>query len=305
MAKEVSSYCGSPYLAELYELQWARPNMPDVELYTKVLIDAVSKHREAASDRQFTFLEIGTGSGRVMLGILKRLAAASFNTSNIEMIGLDYMQVMLDLAVKLESKESGLSPPVTWVLGDALAMEKLPVLSPRAGKDVTVDLLLFPFSSIVHMVEDGQLEQLFLQIGKVLTPGTGRAYISLLNWFFIRPGDDLKARVETEVLPPPTDVQSEEFPGIRYYSETKKSEYMGKQVAYRADVQIFKREDDGQEKEIESYRIKQTLRWFSEAAIMAAIEAAGLKLLETTMVGLDMEGVDADYQENIFVLQRV
>ncbi|KAM5437817.1 hypothetical protein MferCBS31731_005321 [Microsporum ferrugineum] len=303
MVIETSNFYSSPYLAELYELQWAGPHLTDVDLYAKELMDMVSKHRETASSRQFTFLELGTGSGRVILGVLKYLANAFFDTGNMQMIGLDNVQNMLDLAAKLESKTVGISPPVTWALGDALALDELPVL---AGEHATVDLLLFPLSSIVHMVEDGQLEQLFQQIGKVLTPDTGRAYISLFNWFLIRPGDDLKARMDDEVLPPPTDVPSAQFRRIQYYSEMKKSECRGNHVIYHQDAQVFEKQDNGEKKEIECYRITQTLRWFSETAIEAAIEAAGLRIVERRVenIGLDEEGSN-DFTENMFILQRV
>ncbi|EFR04880.1 hypothetical protein MGYG_07881 [Nannizzia gypsea CBS 118893] len=228
-----------------------QPSMPDVDLYTEVLMDIVSKHRDATSGRQFTYLEISTGSGRVTLGILKSLSDASFNTSNINMVDLDVVQNMLDLAAKLESKTSGISPPVNWVLGNALELKKLPVLLQPNGH-VTIDLLLFPFGSIVHMTGDGEVEQLFQQIAKVLTPCTGRAYISFMYWFLVKPGDNMEAHINSEVRPPPKDIQSAEFPGVSYRYEMKKSECQGQLVMYREDVQVFKHGGGGQRREIET-----------------------------------------------------
>ncbi|EGD91830.1 hypothetical protein H112_00431 [Trichophyton rubrum D6] len=302
MAIETTSFYSSPYLAELYELQWAGPNMTDVELYAKAFMDAVTKNR---TNHPVTFLELGTGSGRVILGVLKRMAEASYDTSNIKMIGLDNSQNMLDMAAKMETKTKGISPPVTWTLGDALELDQLPIFLPRADEHTTVDFLTFPLSSIVHMVEDGQLERLLQQIGKVLTPGTGRAYISLFNWFLIRPDDDLQARKDDEVLPPPTGFPSAEFPSIQYHSEMKKSKYQGDLVIYRQEVQVFEQQDNCEKKEIERYYVTQTLRWFSENALLAAVEAAGLQVVERRMENTGIHDEEStDFVENIFILKR-
>ncbi|EFR04099.1 hypothetical protein MGYG_07106 [Nannizzia gypsea CBS 118893] len=305
MTIETTSFYSSPYLAELYELQWAGPNMTDVDFYARAFIDAVTKNRTAGVTHPITFLELGTGSGRVTLGVMKRMAKVSFDTSNIKMIGLDNSKNMLDLAAKLESKTKGLSLPVTWVLGDMLALDQLPIFSPQENKHATVDFLTFPLSSIVHMVEDGQLEKLLQQISNVLTPETGRAYISLFNWFLIRPDDDLQARKDDETMPPPTDLQSAEFPRIRYCSEMKKSEYKGDLVIYRQEVQVFEQRDNCEEKEIERYHVRQTLRWFSESALLAAVEAAGLRVVERRLESSVIEDDESEFAENIFILQRV
>ncbi|DAA74087.1 TPA_exp: Uncharacterized protein A8136_3585 [Trichophyton benhamiae CBS 112371] len=278
--------------------------MTDVDLYAKAFMDAVTTNRTITPNHPATFLELGTGSGRVILGVLKRMAEASFDMSNIKMIGLDNSQNMLDMAAKMESRNKG-SSPVTWALGDALELAQLPIFSPRAGEHTTVDFLTFPLSSIVHMVEDGQLERLLQQIGKVLTPGTGRAYISLFNWFLIRPDDDLQARMDDETMPPPAGYPSAEFPSIQYYSEMKKSEYQGDLVIYRQEVQVFEQRENCEKKEIERYHVTQTLRWFSENALLAAVEAAGLQVVERRMENTGIDEESPDFVENIFILQRM
>lgn len=104
MAQEGSSYYDSPYMVEFYNLKWGKPSMPDMGIYWEIFTDAVTQHREAAPDKPFSILDVGTGAGRVPIGLLQRAAAASFDTRNIRMIGLDNAQHMLDLAAKLESK---------------------------------------------------------------------------------------------------------------------------------------------------------------------------------------------------------
>ncbi|EFE30653.1 uncharacterized protein ARB_02575 [Trichophyton benhamiae CBS 112371] len=68
MAQEGSSYYDSPYMVEFYNLKWGKPSMPDMGIYWKIFTDAVTQHREAAPDKPFSVLDVGTGAGRVPIG---------------------------------------------------------------------------------------------------------------------------------------------------------------------------------------------------------------------------------------------
>ena len=294
MGSETTTFYDSPYMAELYELRWSLPDLPDMDVYWKAFTDLLSQHKQTAVNRPFTLLDIGTGTGRVVLGLLKRAAETSVDTGNTELIGLDNEQNMLNLAAKLESRTSGISPPVIWTLGTSLALDELPLLQ-QAGKDKTIDLALYPYGSICHLKGDGELEQFFSQVAKVLTPGTGQAYISFVDFHLERPGEDLKSKFNNDKDSiPQAEIPSVEYPGIWYRNEFLSSKYEGRLCVTGEKVQVVKRKDDGREEEIQNHSDEIRLRVFSEEEALGAIEAAGLRVVKVDKIGID----------NIFVLQR-
>ncbi|DAA73852.1 TPA_exp: Uncharacterized protein A8136_4055 [Trichophyton benhamiae CBS 112371] len=243
MAQEGSSYYDSPYMVEFYNLKWGKPSMPDMGIYWKIFTDAVTQHREAAPDKPFSVLDVGTGAGRVPIGLLQRAAAASFDTRN------------------------------------ALALDELPTLLPLSDKHITIDLLVFAFNSVCHMERDGELAQFFLQVSKVLTPGTGRACVGLADWFLLNPGEDMK-----------------------YHTTMNRMDCQGKLCVCGEDVQVFQQLDDGRDKEIEVHRVRHSLRWFTKPEFSTAIEAAGLRIVEVSKV--DESEETAGYDDNVYILQR-
>lgn len=152
------------------------------------------------------------------------------------------------------------------------------------------------------MERDGELAQFFLQVSKKLTPGTGRACIGLADWFLLNPGEDMKVRAESEELPPLEDVQSVDFPGIRYHTTMNRMDCQGKLCVCGEDVQVFQQLDDGRDKEIEVHRVRHSLRWFTNPEFSTAIEAAGLRIVEVSKV--DESEETAGYDDNVYILQR-
>ncbi|KAK5690294.1 hypothetical protein LTS12_028817 [Elasticomyces elasticus] len=258
-----------------------------MDVYWKAFTDLLFQHKQTATTCPFTLLDIGAKTGRVVLGLLKRAAETSLDTSNTELIGLDNEPNMLELAAKLESRSSGISPPVTWSLGTSLALDELPSLQ-QAGKDRTVDL------AMLLTAGDGELEQFFLQLAKVLTPGTGRAYVSLVDIFFTRLGAGSKSNSENTYTIPPVEIPSVEYPGIWYRNEMTPSTYQGHLCIIGEKLQVVKREKDGREEEVHCLSDELQLRVFSEEQVLGAIKAAGLQVVK-------VDKVDMDY---FFVLQR-
>lgn len=293
MSSGKAAFYDSPYMAELYELRWCQPDLPDMDIYWKAFTDLLSQHKQTATARPFTLLDIGAGTGRVVLGLLKRAAEASVDTSNTELIGLDNEPNMLDLAAKLESRSRGISPPVTWSLGTSLALDELPSLQ-QAGRGKTIDLAIFAYGSVCHLKGDGELEQFFLQLAKVLTPGTGRAYVSLVDILFTRLGAGPKSNSENAYTIPPVEIPSVEYPGIWYRNEMTPSTYQGHLCITGEKLQVVKREKDGREEEVHCLSDELQLRVFSEEQVLGAIKAAGLRVVK-------VDKVDVDY---FFVLQQ-
>ncbi|KAF3481941.1 uncharacterized protein GIQ15_04700 [Arthroderma uncinatum] len=267
------SIYGSPYMAEFYELRWAcGVGLEDVELvYWPAFVEMFSKHPRGA---QFTFIDIGTGGGRSILGLLDKAVAESFEIplGSAQFIGMDIEENMLDYAAREASKHPGISP-VTWSLGSALALDKLREL---ADRKTTVDMLIFTYGSIAHLTGDGELGQFFTQVSRVLTPGSGRAYVDFFDDIFIPHGQD-GAKMEDASTDAHPDVQSAEiksiqWPGISYQMETSKFVTAG--VFCDADLMVHVVRED--KTVVQSNSIHHHLRIHREDHVQAASREAGL-----------------------------
>lgn len=287
---DIDFFYNSAYRAELYDLQWNSPDLPDMSIYWKGFADLLTMHKKTGpSDRPFTTLDVGTGTGRVLLGLLKKAGAASMDLSAAKFIGMDNAQHMLDLAKKNAAREPYISP-VAWVLGSALALHELPALQ-KGGN--TIDLLILSFSSISHFRENGEIEQFFESCVKVLTPTTGRAYISFVDDLLVRPGSGTPSQ-----FPPfgdPIEIESRAFPGIWYREENDTGEFKGDLLFMTNKMEVFKKLPDGREEVLESHTDCHQLRHFSESHVLGALGRAGLRVMET---------LTSDMMETYLVLQR-
>lgn len=287
---------GSPYMAEFYELRYARDRgLHDVEqVYWPVFKDMYTNRGQQA---QFTFLDVGTGSGRAVFGLLNKAVSESFEiaSGSAQLIGMDIEQHMLDYARKEAQKYPG-TYPVTWALGSALELEKLP---PLADQHRTVDLLIFTYGSIVHLKNNGDLEQFLDQLSRTLTPGTGRAYISFYGRYLVPHGqempsaDDLLSCSSAHLRN--TELKSVEWPDIHYRMETAKASM--ETNIYGADLKLQVVRADpvtGGETVLESSDVQLRLRVYTEDHVCAASKDAGLRIVDRKAVK----------DEVIFVLQK-
>lgn len=129
------------------------------------------------------------------------------------MIGLDIEPHMLDRVKQLQvGTKIHPAMTVSWVLGSALELSAVPPFSSSTTK---VDLAVLDFGSISHFTEPGQGETFFAELAKVLRPGTGRAYIPILQNLLIDDADAVRALVESAPYHSPA-VQSKSFPGVVY-----------------------------------------------------------------------------------------
>ncbi|EGD94498.1 hypothetical protein TESG_02014 [Trichophyton tonsurans CBS 112818] len=284
---------GSPYMAEFYELHWAQGlGLEDVELvYWPAFVELFSKHPR--DGRQFTFVDIGTGGGRAILGLLDKSSAESFEIppGSAQFIGMDIEQHMLDLAAREASKHPGI-PPVTWSLGSALALDELPAL---ADGKATADMLIFTYGSIVHLTGDGELEKFFSQLSRVMTPGSGRAYVDFVDEFLVPPGGEMpESRDALSDLPVESrtaKAKSIQWPGITYKMETLGYAIVDHLCVMDTRVHAVR---DADEAVVESNTVKERMRRYKEDHVQAASQAAGLLLLEKKRCN----------QNSVFVFQK-
>ncbi|KAF3893527.1 hypothetical protein GTR04_4719 [Trichophyton interdigitale] len=284
----------SPYMAEFYELHYAHGlGLEDVELvYWPAFVELFSKHPR--DGRQFTFVDIGTGGGRAILGLLDKAVAESFEIppGSAQFIGMDIEQHMLDCAARGASKHPGIAP-VTWSLGSALALDELPAL---ADQKTTADMLIFTYGSIVHLTGDGDLEKFFGQVSRVLTPGSGRAYVDFADQFFVPHGQEMPASQDDMLSEMPVEFRTAElksiqWPGITYRMETLGLAMVGNACVMDTRVRAVK---DADEAVVESSTVKHRMRLHEEDQVQAASRAAGLLLLEKKRCN----------QNSVFVFQK-
>jgi SAM-dependent methyltransferase len=294
--KPVTIY-DSPYLSEFYELRWARGlGLEDVDfIYWPALKELIASPPRQG---QFTFLDVGTGGGRAILGLLNKAVEAELEIpAAAQIIGMDISENMLDQAVK-EAKKYPRVAPVIWSLGSALALEELP---PLADKSNTVDLLIFTFGSIAHLMNDGEIEQFFDQVARVLTPGTGRAYISFYDRFFVPHGGKMPTiedfPIDQDSLPPTMqnkEIPSAQWPGILYRMKTTKAFFDGCCHVMEMKIQAVKGAGSADEEVVENNTCKYRLRVFTEDHINNSATTAGLEIMD----------VRRFEEQNIFVFRN-
>lgn len=278
---------GSPYKAEFYELHYAQNlGLQDVELvYWPAFVEMFSKHPR--DGRQFTFVDIGTGGGRAIFGLLDKAVAESFEITpgSAQFVGMDIEQHMLDYAAREASKHPGI-PPVTWSLGSALALDELPAL---ADQKTTADMIIFTYGSIVHLTGDGDLEKFFGQVSRVLTPGSGRAFVDFADQFFIPHGQEMPADQdlldEASAEYRAAEVKSVQWPGIIYKMKTRRLVSVNNFCNMDTTVHAVR---DADKAIVESNSVKHHLRRYKEDHVLAASQAAGLTLLERQKWGRDI-----------------
>ncbi|PYH85267.1 S-adenosyl-L-methionine-dependent methyltransferase [Aspergillus uvarum CBS 121591] len=255
-----STCYSSKYLADYYDLHIEDWN--DAGLYGDKLDTMISQVSPPV-----TVFDIGTGSGRVIHSLL-----AAKPRANVRFLGLDIEPHMLERARQLT--DPSVADQIDWLLGSADNLESLPVFQ---NGPPFVDMITFACGSICHLHQPGQGERFFQQIAKVLKPGTGRAYVSVLN--MLTDGGEAQA----QALRPPfgnDPVASKVLPGILYRETWPRHELIDKVWHTARHIVAFRLLPGGEEQVVEYNVSEREARVWTEADLRAAAKIAGLQLVE-------------------------
>lgn len=209
---EHSAY-SSPYVAEYYDLT---NNSIAASSDRTVYWNAYQTMRDLRPHDgvPYVILDVGTGSGRVIRDLAAQILEANLPRLEGKFIGLDIEQHMLNRATKKPIK--GLDPgQISWILGSALELSE--IFPSSNGGTGQFDMVIFPYGNISHLIEPGEPECFLHQLAKVVKPGTGRAYISIVHMLAAK--DENPAwLVEMDA---PNEIPSQDFPNVTYRWETK------------------------------------------------------------------------------------
>ncbi|KAJ5610210.1 hypothetical protein N7510_006929 [Penicillium lagena] len=154
------------YHAEFYDLYTSKYLIDPTD--TKVYFDQLRAIHNPA-----VVLDIATGTGRIIQGLIEHGDRLGHNWNQTTLIGLDNSESMIDSARKsIAAPKAG---NLTWMLGSAfdlrsaLAAMQLPIYA--------IDLLILSFGTISHFIAEGQCQHFFNEIGKILRPGGGAQLI--------------------------------------------------------------------------------------------------------------------------------
>ena len=264
---ESTDLYSSPFLVDYYDI--VAPNsksVDDVPFYWRVYQE-LKATRQPTPANPFVVMDLGTGTGRVLHGIAAEAVEAGDDLVDTVCLGVDNAQLMLDKAERIASNT--LKGHVEWILGSALDLE-----SAMAGKmDQKVDWLIFSIGSISHLSEDGQPEAFLKELGKVLRPGSGRAYVSIYDGSLLKKKEDISFHQPEGVSELPSSV----YPGVYYRESNHRGELHGKVKHVKFDLQAVDR-NDGKEEILESNLVSMKMRQWEPDELTRMLEGTGLSL---------------------------
>jgi SAM-dependent methyltransferase len=117
-----SNFYDSPYLAEYYDLRVKANKKPlkveDAFIFLSLFERDLrrGRTRRLSQDNPFTVLDVGTGTGRVLVN---HAVHAGVDLSNVELIGVDIEPAMVQRSKDVEKETESMARvgKVTWALG--------------------------------------------------------------------------------------------------------------------------------------------------------------------------------------------
>ncbi|GES60588.1 S-adenosyl-L-methionine-dependent methyltransferase [Aspergillus terreus] len=266
VAEKHTDLFDSPYLSEHYDLlldNYFKTKVRDVPVYWDLF-----KQIESPNP---VLLDIGTGTGRILTGLMSEAASEKVDVSDWTFIGLDISQHMLDRAKKVTSIPPG-GPQVHWTRGSALELDRVPLLD---GGKTKAALILFSAGAFSHLYEADQPEQFLTQIAKVIEPNRGRACVSIGNSFM---PDKSGKDAALPQIDGPTQIVSKEFPDIIYENRILSNETQGSTLTENRVILVMKKAG-GQVNVIERNHISTVLRLWTKVEFTQLASRLGFQVL--------------------------
>ena len=248
------------FLADYYNIAVVPTLGRDIPVYW----EALKKMRELHPYSPTRVLDIGTGTGRVIRDLAAYIEQDRDDFSNIEFIGLDLSQAMVDNAASLPIHSLS-SQQVSWIQGSALDLEAALPASQRP-----VDILIFAFVSICHLHEPGQVDQFFRQVAKVLRPGTGRAMVSMHDDIVLSNPNPPVMLIQPDE---PYDIRSKKYPNTVYRTVENGYETDGNVRHYKCEVTVLD-QTAGQERILETNHTSTAVRMTRDEEELPAIASS-------------------------------
>ncbi|KAK2788349.1 hypothetical protein FQN52_006673 [Onygenales sp. PD_12] len=287
-----SSLYDSKYLAEYYDL-WAEKNSSILDMkdgsriYTSILKQALpARSPEPSPENPFVILDIGTGTGRVLVNISNDAERDGISLSNTELIGVDNAPAMLERAKSAQSQTPSMASVgnIVWALGEAATVASLPALKNYAGR---VDLVIFAAGSISHLTGPDEPLQFFQQLALLLRPGSGRAYTPIVNTGITKRSitEEPKGEKRLVDLAAVQILPSKMFPNVIYKKGgVDESKEEGAIKTRYHNFHVLRQEgSEAEENVIAEYRVEFVVRLWQEPELLEWFNEAGLECVDASL----------------------
>lgn len=250
----------------------------DANVYFSALKKGLQVHHRG---EPYTILDVGTGTGRVLINLSDDAVASGLDVSDVELIGVDKEQTMIDRAqaVHLDTPSFTNFSHVSWAVGVATSLSRLPILSSKHGQ---IDLLLFAVGSISHLTGVDESQRFFAEAATLLRPGSGWAYIPIQSDLICR-GPLSEWRLNEDTWAEVRDADefvSQLYPGVVYRQFPIHSSTVKEGVKYdKYNFQVVERVGS-EERVIENNAIEISLRIWEVDKLLQWAQEAGLECVE-------------------------
>ncbi|QSS66936.1 SAM dependent methyltransferase [Histoplasma capsulatum] len=284
-----STFYDSAYNADYYDI-WAEENGKTLDLkdgvpaYPPVFKEQLSSRSpKPSAEAPFAVLDVGTGTGRILIDLANAGERDELDLSNVHFIGVDTEQAMLDRAEKSQATLASMARvgKIVWSSGNATTVASLPALENYAGG---IDLLIFAAGSISHLTGPEEPQRFFAQAASLLRPGSGRVYFPIMNAFISN------RSISQEPVAPKTqstlqqlgEFPSKTFPNITYkkfpFDDIKVE---GNIRTHYHNFHVIRKLESGEEEVVQNDRVTFSLRAWEEPELLEWTKDAGLEFVET------------------------
>ena len=228
-------------------------------------------------ERGGTILELGSGTGRVLL---------SLATHGVHVTGLEQSTKMLDACTAKMGEAIGDFSNITLIEGDMRCFEL----------NEYFNTIIIPYRTLMHMVRPEQQLEYLQSVRKHLEPD-GRLFFNVwvpdygyIHFFRADGGESELNFIDTYVLP-----NSENH--LNHYHKVVTYPHEQRLVEEHVLIEL-----DSKENEIETHTLPMTRTWFSIHELKWLTQSAGLEIVNV-WGGFNEKPLDAESEESIWELK--
>ncbi|KAJ5766288.1 uncharacterized protein N7511_003904 [Penicillium nucicola] len=286
------NFYSSPYLAEHYDLLCANEGAfyKDIDVFWTELNRVRELKRTKGEDPdQLVVVDVGTGTGRALDGLVKCAKENEVDLSRCKFVGFDLSQDMVDRAAKTRNMSA--VGTTIWHCASAVDLDRVMA---AYNIEQRVDLILFADGGFLHLEEQEEAQKFLQCLQKVaLQPGTGRACISITNQNSVQDGKDLNFIDSSGAV---QEYKSVEYPGLLYRNSFVSSTKQGASQIMTSRFEVLRTKENGDHELIETHLSELRGRAWKDSEVADLI--AGTEGLETRDV------IQPDSLQTFFIVSR-
>ena len=247
---------------------WKPGHDSDIELMWEVLRSLLSRKERASP---INVVDMGTGTGRVIRGILDLAKSKGIKKLDVNFYGIDPGPAMLQRARNMVQADQELAKiaPVEWISSDALGFTTdLPAIRG------STDLMLFAGGGFQHLLSPGEILGFLREVARALRTESPTAIFILVILGESLPS--MMANIPNYDADPST-VVSEKNPDITYEKSAVTTTRAGHLHVDQFTLKVRKTSD---RTVLNEFKFRFDLTMFDEEAWPGLVAKAGLRITE-------------------------